>query len=169
MVSVQTIMSFHAIEVSFPLSYQPARWKYKPGNFLAHFVGHEGPGSLHSYLKQKGWLTSLSSGPQNLAREFAMFKATLHLTQEGFCESLTASLLGGIWYNVPPQRTTVKSSSPSISTCRSSDLQSSPPGIRRSSASLTRPGSDSPRNSVRKIMQSGCQNTWRGLLNPIQS
>lgn len=80
-------MSFHAIEVSFPLSYQPARWKYKPANFLAHFVGHEGPGSLHSYLKQKGWLTGLSSGPQNLAREFAMFKVTLHLTREGFCES----------------------------------------------------------------------------------
>ncbi|KAF9652907.1 hypothetical protein BDM02DRAFT_3183249 [Thelephora ganbajun] len=84
MVAVQTIMSFHAVEVSFPLPYQPARWKYKPANFLAHFVGHEGPGSLHSYLKQKGWLTSLSSGPQNLAREFAMFKVTLHLTREGF-------------------------------------------------------------------------------------
>jgi len=131
MVSVQTIMSFHAIEVSFPLSYQPARWKYKPGNFLAHFVGHEGPGSLHSYLKQKGWLTSLSSGPQNLAREFAMFKATLHLTQEGFGKSFVTSPLGWLRYNVPPQQTTVKSSSPSISTCRSSDLQSFPDGTRR--------------------------------------
>jgi insulysin len=91
MVAVQTIMSFQAIEVSFPLPYQPAMWKYKPANFLAHFVGHEGPGSLHSYLKRKGWLTSLSSGPQNLAREFAMFKVTLHLTQEGFCESTATS------------------------------------------------------------------------------
>ena len=99
MVAVQTIMSFHAIEVSFPLPYQPARWKYKPANFLAHFIGHEGPGSLHSYLKQKGWLTSLSSGPQNLAREFAMIKVTLHLTREGFCEFLIASPLKlGITY-----------------------------------------------------------------------
>lgn len=96
MVAVQTIMSFHAVEVSFPLPYQPAMWKYKPGNFLSHFSGHEGPGSLHSYLKQKGWLTSLSSGPQNLGREFAMFKITLHLTQEGFCESITTSLLSDI-------------------------------------------------------------------------
>ena len=102
MVAVQTIMSFHAIEVSFPLPYQPAMWKYKPANFLAHFVGHEGPGSLHSYLKQKGWLTSLSSGPQNLAREFAMFKATLHLTQDGFCKSSIAVLLDKIFHNEPP-------------------------------------------------------------------
>jgi insulysin len=84
LVSVQTIMSFHALEISFPLDYQPPHWRYKPGNFLAHFVGHEGPGSLHSYLKSKGWITSLTAGPQSLARGFAMLKVTTHLTQEGF-------------------------------------------------------------------------------------
>ncbi|KDQ33027.1 hypothetical protein PLEOSDRAFT_1032530 [Pleurotus ostreatus PC15] len=83
-VSVQTIMSFHAVEISFPLEYQPPLWRHKPANFLSHFVGHEGPGSLYSYLKNKGWVTSLSSGPQNLARGFAMFKVTIHLTDEGF-------------------------------------------------------------------------------------
>ncbi|OJT08672.1 Insulin-degrading enzyme [Trametes pubescens] len=84
LVSVQTIMSFHALEVSFPLPYQPPMWRHKPGNFLAHFLGHEGPGSLHSYLKQKGWVTGLSAGPQNLARGFAMFKITLYMTPQGF-------------------------------------------------------------------------------------
>lgn len=47
-------------------------------------MGHEGPGSLYSYLKGKGWATSLSSGPQALARAFGMFKVTVMLTQEGF-------------------------------------------------------------------------------------
>ncbi|KAG6854734.1 hypothetical protein C0991_002448 [Blastosporella zonata] len=79
-----TIMSFHALEISFPLAWQPPFWKHKPANFLSHFLGHEGPGSLHSYLKQKGWVTTLSSGPQNLARGFAMFKVTAHLTEDGF-------------------------------------------------------------------------------------
>ena len=167
MVAVQTIMTFHAVEVSFPLPYQPARWKYKPANFLAHFVGHEGPGSLHSYLKQKGWLTSLSSGPQNLAREFAMFKVTIHLTREGFCESLIASPLGEIWYNVSLQRTTVMLSSPFTSTCRCSDPQGFLLGIRRNSASLMRQDSDSLRNGAQMITQFGCQNTWRGLLNAM--
>jgi insulysin len=58
LISVQTIMAFHAVEISFPLEYQPPFWRYKPINFISHFVGHEGPGSLHSYLKNKHWVTS---------------------------------------------------------------------------------------------------------------
>ncbi|EMD38222.1 hypothetical protein CERSUDRAFT_82469 [Gelatoporia subvermispora B] len=92
LVSAQTVMAFHALEVSFPLPYQPPYWKYQPGHFLAHFVGHEGPGSLHSYLKNKGWITALSAGPQNLGRGFAMFKVTLHLTKEGFDNYRAAAL-----------------------------------------------------------------------------
>lgn len=84
LVSVQTIMNFHAVEVSFPLSWQPRQWRYQPGNFVSHFLGHEGPGSLHSYLKNKGWITALSAGPQNLGRGFAMIKVTLNLTKTGF-------------------------------------------------------------------------------------
>lgn len=77
-------MDFHALEISFPLEYQPPLWKHKHINLLAHLVGHEGPGSLHSYLKKKQWLKSLDSGAQALARGFAMFKITIHLTPEGF-------------------------------------------------------------------------------------
>ncbi|KAJ8483108.1 hypothetical protein ONZ51_g4915 [Trametes cubensis] len=84
LVSLQTIMSFHALEISFPLPYLPPFWRHKPAGFLAHFLGHEGPGSLHSYMKQKGWITALSAGPQNLARGFAMFKITLYMTPQGF-------------------------------------------------------------------------------------
>ena len=77
-------MAFHALEISFPLEYQPPFWKHKPIDFISHLVGHEGPGSLHSYLKKKQWLTSLNCGPQNLGRGFAMFKITIYLTPEGF-------------------------------------------------------------------------------------
>ncbi|KAG6334740.1 hypothetical protein ID866_4358 [Astraeus odoratus] len=84
LVCVQTIMSFHAVEISFPLGWQPPLWKYKPGYFLSHFLGHEGPGSLFSYLKGKGWITSLNAATQALGRGFAMFKATMYLTKEGF-------------------------------------------------------------------------------------
>ncbi|EAU88742.1 insulin-degrading enzyme [Coprinopsis cinerea okayama7 len=84
LVSVATVMTFHALEISFPLEWQGHNWRTKPAHFLSHFIGHEGPGSLHSYLKGKHWITALSSGPQNLARGFAMFKITVHLTEEGF-------------------------------------------------------------------------------------
>ncbi|KAG5647302.1 hypothetical protein DXG03_000839 [Asterophora parasitica] len=84
LVSVQTVMTFHAVEISFPTEYQAPFWKHKPTHFLSHFVGHEGPGSLFSYLKNRGWATSLNSGPQNLARGFSMFKLTVFLTEDGF-------------------------------------------------------------------------------------
>ncbi|KAG8217686.1 Metalloenzyme, LuxS/M16 peptidase-like protein [Butyriboletus roseoflavus] len=84
LVRVQTIMSFHAVELSFPLAWPPSFWKYKPEHLLSHFLGHEGPGSLHSYLKGKGWITSLNAAPQTLGRGFAMFKTTMYLTREGF-------------------------------------------------------------------------------------
>ncbi|KAH8117077.1 insulin-degrading enzyme [Phellopilus nigrolimitatus] len=83
-IHVKTIMDFYAFELSFPLPYQAPHWRVKPASFLAHFVGHEGPGSLHAYLKNKGWITMLSAGEQSLGRGFAMFKITIHMTKEGF-------------------------------------------------------------------------------------
>lgn len=77
-------MTMHAMELTFPLEYQEPLWRHKPANFLSHFIGHEGPGSLHSYLKNKGWISGLSAGPQTLGRGFAAFKITSHLTEEGF-------------------------------------------------------------------------------------
>ncbi|KAK2466811.1 hypothetical protein APHAL10511_001069 [Amanita phalloides] len=84
LVAVQTVMHFHVLEISFPLEYQPPNWKYKPAGFISHLMGHEGSGSLLSYLKQKRWATSLSCGPQSLARGFAMFKLTVNMTKSGF-------------------------------------------------------------------------------------
>ena len=77
-------MNFHAVEVSFPLAYLAPLWRRQPANFVSHFVGHEGPGSLYSHLKNKGWATGLSCGPQDLARGFAMLRVTVELTKEGF-------------------------------------------------------------------------------------
>ncbi|KAG9318652.1 Metalloenzyme, LuxS/M16 peptidase-like protein [Chiua virens] len=84
LVRVQTIMSFHAVELSFPLAWQSPLWKYKPAHLLSHFLGHEGPGSLHSYLKARGWIIALNAAAQALGRGFAMFKTTIYLTSEGF-------------------------------------------------------------------------------------
>ncbi|KAK7038049.1 insulin-degrading enzyme [Favolaschia claudopus] len=83
-VAIQTIMTFHALEISFPVEWQPPFWRHKPMSFISHFVGHEGPGSIHSYLKTKGWITGLSSASQNLARGLSTFKVTAYLTLDGF-------------------------------------------------------------------------------------
>jgi insulysin len=85
LVSVQTIMDFYAVEISFPLEWQAPLWRLKPSSFLAELIGHEGPGSLHSYLKAKHWITELSAGPQSLARGFDMYRITIQMTRDGFC------------------------------------------------------------------------------------
>ncbi|KAI0062244.1 hypothetical protein BV25DRAFT_1804109 [Artomyces pyxidatus] len=84
LLAVQTIMGFHVLELCLPMEYQPPQWRYKVSYLLGDLVGHEGPGSLHSYLKHKGWMSALNAGPQLLARGFAMFKVTIHLTEDGF-------------------------------------------------------------------------------------
>lgn len=87
MVSAQTIMDSHAIEIWFPLPYQAPMWRRQPASFVTHFVYHEGPGSLHSYLKKEGWITALSGYLQLLARGFTMFRITVQCTKEGFGET----------------------------------------------------------------------------------
>ncbi|KAJ7632954.1 Metalloenzyme, LuxS/M16 peptidase-like protein [Roridomyces roridus] len=84
LVGVQTIMTFHALEISFPIEWQAPFWRHKPMSFISHFVGHEGPGSIHSYLNHKGWITALSCAPQTLARGLTAFKVTVYLTLDGF-------------------------------------------------------------------------------------
>ncbi|KAJ7137711.1 insulin-degrading enzyme [Mycena epipterygia] len=93
LVAIQTIMTFHALEISFPLEWQPPFWRHKPSYLISHFVGHEGPGSIHSYLKKKGWITSLSCGPQTLARGLSTFKVTVYLTIDGFQNHREVSLV----------------------------------------------------------------------------
>lgn len=84
LVHIQTIMDFHAMEISFPIDEQIPQWRFKPGHYLTDIIGYEGAGSLHSFLKDLGWITTLSAGVQDLARGFATFKITLYLTQNGF-------------------------------------------------------------------------------------
>ena len=84
MTFIKTIMDSYSFDISFSVPFQAPLWRTKPGNILSHLVGHEGPGSLHSYLKSKGWISGLSSGVQNLGRGFALFKISVHLTKDGF-------------------------------------------------------------------------------------
>ena len=108
MVSVQTIMDFHAMEISFPIDEQTSHWRFKPGNYLASIIGHEGPGSLHSYLKERGWITTLNTGVYDFARGIAVFKITLYLSQNGFRESTLGSYLSRSLLTSFPKKTIEK-------------------------------------------------------------
>ncbi|RQM06093.1 hypothetical protein DH86_00002403 [Scytalidium sp. 3C] len=51
---------------------------------MLHLIGHEGPGSIMSYIKAKGWATSLSAGGYSICPGTpGMFSIQIRLTEEG--------------------------------------------------------------------------------------
>ncbi|CAH8251408.1 unnamed protein product [Arabidopsis lyrata] len=84
---LEAVKDVHILGLTWTLP--PLRYAYvkKPEDYLAHLLGHEGRGSLHSFLKAKGWATSLSAGVgddginrSSLAYVFGM---SIHLTDSG--------------------------------------------------------------------------------------
>ncbi|XP_018441552.2 nardilysin-like [Raphanus sativus] len=84
---LEAVRDVHTLDLTWTLP--PLRHAYvkKPDDYLSHLLGHEGRGSLHSLLKDKGWITSLSAGVgddginrSSLAYVFGM---TIHLTDSG--------------------------------------------------------------------------------------
>jgi secreted Zn-dependent insulinase-like peptidase len=82
-VAIQTVMDFRMLQMQWVLPEQDSNYESKPTSILSHFIGHEGPGSLHSYFKQKGWMTDLWAGFAPNARGFGFFNVTLTLTKTG--------------------------------------------------------------------------------------
>ena len=76
-------MDFRMLSVQWVLPEQESNYESKPTTILSHFIGHEGPGSLHSYLKQKGWLASLGAGSVPTAKGFGFFNINIVLTKTG--------------------------------------------------------------------------------------
>ena len=56
---------------------------FQPERYLSHLIGHEGPGSLLSELKHRGWVNSLMAGESSGAKGFAFFGINVDLTEDG--------------------------------------------------------------------------------------
>ena len=57
--------------VSWALPSLRNAYATKPDSYLSHLIGHEGPGSILSHLKAKGWASGLSAGTFDNEREYA--------------------------------------------------------------------------------------------------
>ncbi|XP_003737238.1 insulin-degrading enzyme [Galendromus occidentalis] len=69
--------------VVFPMPDMRKEYRSSPSHYLSHLVGHEGEGSLLSYLKNKGWVNSLSGGEGSGARGFSFFTISMLISPEG--------------------------------------------------------------------------------------
>ncbi len=71
------------LSLDFPLPSTLPYYDRKPLKYLAKIIGYEGKGSLHSLLKQKGWINSLSAGAHDQPGDYSEFSISMDLTPAG--------------------------------------------------------------------------------------
>lgn len=109
---MKTVKDLHSMELCWTIPDQSALYKTKvrlfarlfdgtrfadnrlvqPASFLAHYLGHEGPGSILSHLKKKGWVNGLGAGNSDAATGFSFFRVNCDLTPEGYGSFLAFSV-----------------------------------------------------------------------------
>ena len=80
------VMDSRTLELQFSYFDEDVLHESKPGHYLSHLIGHEGPGSILAYLKAKGWANGLSSGAFNICPGSALFTVQVRLTEDGLKE-----------------------------------------------------------------------------------
>ncbi|KAJ2938650.1 hypothetical protein O0L34_g11978 [Tuta absoluta] len=77
------VKDLRSLSIDFPIPDTRKYYKSGPGHYLSHLLGHEGPGSLLSELKARGWCNSLVGGTRIGGRGFGFFGVQVDLTEKG--------------------------------------------------------------------------------------
>ncbi|MCY3860242.1 MAG: insulinase family protein [Gammaproteobacteria bacterium] len=80
----QTIMSNRSISIEWPVPDYTPYLRTKPLNYLGNLIGHEGEGSLHQLLQNRGWINSLSAGGFRSDRGNSEFGVSVGVTDSGW-------------------------------------------------------------------------------------
>tara|TARA_B110000444_G_C18849682_1_gene604567 strand:+ start:1224 stop:3989 length:2766 start_codon:yes stop_codon:yes gene_type:complete len=83
LVSIEPVKDLRSLDIMFPLPGNRKYYKNKPGRQFGFIVGHEGPGSLLSYLKASGWATSLSAYAGSSTGQYGEANISIELTKKG--------------------------------------------------------------------------------------
>ncbi|KAH0555669.1 hypothetical protein GP486_006386 [Trichoglossum hirsutum] len=82
-VFAKPVMDNHSLDLTFPFLAEDDLYETHPSNYLGHLIGHEGPGSILAYLKEKGWADSLFAGACPVCPGSAFFSVSVGLTEDG--------------------------------------------------------------------------------------
>ena len=83
LVTIEPVKDIREMNISFSLTDLRKDYKSKPSLMLGYILGNEGKGSLLSYLKDKGWATSLSAGASSETDSYGYATARIGLTPVG--------------------------------------------------------------------------------------
>ena len=82
------VADMRQVTVTWPIVYDSLEEKEdqfvnKPAYYLTHLIGHEGPDSLLSYLKKKGWANGVGASTEADLADFYTFEVSVQLTNKG--------------------------------------------------------------------------------------
>ncbi|KAL1865031.1 metalloprotease [Diaporthe australafricana] len=70
--------------LSFPFLDEDRLFESLPSWYISHLIGHEGPGSIMSHIKSKGWANGLSASAEPVCPGSpGIFHCQIQLTEEG--------------------------------------------------------------------------------------
>jgi insulysin len=79
----QTLQQNDSVVFNFPLPLLDQYYREKPGAYLANLLGHEGQGSLHRVLTERGWITALGAGASRTDDKTSLMSIDISLTPQG--------------------------------------------------------------------------------------
>jgi len=78
------VMDSRQLDLSFPFLNEEMLFETQPSRYISHLIGHEGPGSIMSYIKSKGWANGLSAGAYPMCPGTpSVFNCQIRLTEDG--------------------------------------------------------------------------------------
>ncbi|CAI4219521.1 unnamed protein product [Parascedosporium putredinis] len=78
------VMDSRELNLYFPFLDEEELYMSQPSRYVGHLIGHEGPGSIMSYIKAKGWANGLSAGTYPVCPGTpGIFDCQIRLTEEG--------------------------------------------------------------------------------------
>lgn len=93
-VAAKPVMDSRELNLYFPFLDEEAMFETQPSRYISHLIGHEGPGSIMSYIKSKGWANTLSAGAYPICPGTpGVFDFQVRLTKE-VCNTNNHALLG---------------------------------------------------------------------------
>ncbi|KAJ0393808.1 hypothetical protein ATCC90586_001339 [Pythium insidiosum] len=86
-IHVAPVKDLRIIDISWPLPSLYKQFLTKPSRTLSHLLGHEGKGSVLSFLKAQRWANGLSSGLMRDNEDWALFSVKVEATEEGIAHT----------------------------------------------------------------------------------
>ncbi|RKK83564.1 hypothetical protein BFJ68_g17432 [Fusarium oxysporum] len=81
------------LNLYFPFIDEEFMFATQPSRYISHLIGHEGPGSIMSYIRSKGWANGLNAGAYPMCPGTPAFRMIA-----AFRSSSDANAVSWNWY-----------------------------------------------------------------------